>query len=65
MAKSKKKRFPKRELNTWLKNHLSWNHDEWLALLVSLEAEGFEDWTGNQEGIDAIGLYLEEKKANA
>ena len=62
---TRKKRFPKRELNTWLKNNLSWNHDQWLELISTLESQGFEEWTGNQDGIDAIGLYLETKKQNA
>ncbi|MCM8534440.1 MAG: hypothetical protein NE334_00730 [Lentisphaeraceae bacterium] len=60
-----KKRFPKRELNTWLRKNLSWNHEQWLELVSSLEADGFEEWTADQEGLDAIGLYLESKKANA
>lgn len=60
-----KKRFPKRELNTWLKSNLSWNHEQWLGLIATLEDQGFEQWTENQEGIDAIGLYLETKKKNA
>jgi hypothetical protein len=59
------KRFPKKELNTWLKNHMSWDHQQWLDLVKSLDAQGFEEWTANQEGLDAIGLYLETKKANA
>ena len=61
----RKKRFPKRELNTWLKSNLSWNHEQWLNLISSLETDGFEEWTGDQDGIDAIGLYLETKKKNA
>jgi hypothetical protein len=67
MAKAKKDaiRFPKRELNTWLKKNLSWNHEQWLELINTLESAGFESWTQSQEGIDAIGLYLETKKASA
>ena len=58
-------RFPKRELNTWLKNNLSWNHEQWLELVSSLDDAGFQTWTSEQKGIDAIGLYLETKKKNA
>ena len=54
---AKKKRFPKRELNTWLRKNLTWNHEQWLELIDSLTKEGFEDWTTEQEGLDAIGLY--------
>ena len=62
---TKKKRFPKRELNTWLRKHLSWNHEEWLKLIDELKSQGFDELTSTQEGLDAIGLYLETKKASA
>ena len=62
---TKKKRFPKRELNSWLRKHLSWNHEQWLQLISDLESDGFDELTSTQEGLDAIGLYLETKKANA
>ena len=57
-----KKRFPKKELNTWVKSHDEWNHDQWLALLEDLRGQGFEDWTDSSEGQDSIGLYIESKK---
>jgi len=60
----KKKRFPKRELNTWLKKNLSWNHEQWLTLIETLGEQGFSEWTEDQEGLNAIGLYLETKKQN-
>jgi hypothetical protein len=62
---AKKMRFPKRELNTWLRKHLSWNHEEWLQLVDELKSKGFNELTSSQEGLDAIGLYLETKKASA
>ena len=62
---TKKKRFPKRELNTWLRKHLTWNHEEWLKLIDDLKTQGFDELTSTQEGLDAIGLYLETKKASA
>jgi hypothetical protein len=62
---AKQKRFPKRELNTWLRKNLTWNHDQWLELVASLKAQGFGELTSGQKGLDAIGLYLETKKANA
>ena len=65
MATKKKKRFPKRELNTWLRKHLTWNHEEWLELVDELKTQGFDELTSSQEGLDAIGLYLETKKASA
>ena len=57
----KKVRFPKKELNLWLKNHLSWNHEEWLMLIDTLDKSGFSYWTQNKELVDNIGFYLETK----
>ena len=63
IAKSKKKkRFPKRELNTWLRKNSSWNHLDWEQLLSELENQGFEEWTTDQDGRDQIGLYLESNR---
>ena len=54
--KSKKKiRFPKRELNSWLRSHHSWGESEW----QELNQTGFVEWGGNPEGRDQVGLYLE------
>ena len=65
-AKTKKKvRFPKRELNTWLRSNIEWDHDQWLELLAELNDQGFADWTSTQEGQEEIGLYLEEKRKRA
>lgn len=60
--KAKPKRFPKRELNTWLRKHSVWNHQDWLELLESLRKQGFEQWTDNEEGAEGIGLYLETNR---
>lgn len=57
-------RFPKRELNAWLRKHLSWDHQQWLTLVSDLKSQGFTNYTESQEGLDAIGLYLETKKGN-
>ena len=62
---TKKKRFPKRELNTWLRKHLTWNHEEWLKLIDDLKTQGFDELTSTQEGLDAIALYLETKQKSA
>jgi hypothetical protein len=62
---TKTMRFPKRELNTWLRKNLIWDHDQWLELIASLKKDGFTDLVSNQEGLDEIGLYLETKKKNA
>lgn len=64
-AKTKKVRFPKRELNTWLRKNIEWDHDQWLGLLAELNDQGFETWTSTQEGQEEIGLYLEEKRKRA
>ncbi len=62
MATKKKKRFPKKELNTWLKANPIWDHAQWSALLDDLKTQGFEEWTDAEEGRNEIGLYLETKK---
>ena len=61
-TKKKKKRFPKRELNTWLRKNSSWDHLAWESLLGDLTEQGFEEWTDCQEGRDQIGLYLESNR---
>ncbi len=57
-----KVRFPKRELNTWLKKNSEWNEASWEALITDLTDQGFSDWTSNQEGKDSIGLYIETNR---
>ena len=39
------------------KNNGKWNHDQWLELLASLEAKGY-----NPIDPDQVGMLLEEKK---
>ncbi len=63
-TKKKPTRFPKRELNAWLRKHLSWDHQQWLDLISDLKKQGFTNFTESQDGLDAIGLYLETKKGN-
>ena len=42
--KSKKKiRFPKRELNSWLRSHHSWGESEWQELLQELNKPDSEN----------------------
>ena len=57
-----KVRFPKRELNTWLKKNSEWDEASWEALITDLTDQGFSDWTSNQEGKDSIGLYIETNR---
>ena len=58
--KSKKKiRFPKRELNSWLRSPHSWGESEWQELLQELNQTRFGEWVGNPDGRDQVGLYLE------
>ena len=61
-ASSAKARFPKRELNSWLRQNNEWGHDEWTALLADLSKNGFGEWADNQEGQNEIGLYLESNR---
>jgi len=66
MAKKKLKkktiRFPKKELNAWLRKHLKWDHQDWRELLSSLESQGFGDWVSSQEGQNKVGFYLESRR---
>ena len=62
MPKASKNRFPKKELNTWLRKNSSWDHSKWLELINELETLGFSTWTSNSEGVNSIGLYLESNK---
>ena len=57
-----KVRFPKRELNTWLKKNPAWNEASWTILIADLTDQGFSDWTSTQEGKDSIGLYIETNR---
>lgn len=59
-----KKRFPKKELNYWLRRNFTWDHNKWNELLTDLEQQGFK-WVGNAAGRDALGLYLETNRQPA
>ena len=61
-AKKVISRFPKKELNTWLRKNSSWDHSAWEALIKELGESGFSKWTSTQEGQDEIGLYLETNR---
>jgi len=58
----KKVRLPKREMLRWLKERAEWNHEDWLYLLDNLRAQGFAEYTDNEEGQIALGQYLEENR---
>ena len=62
MVKKKNKRFPKKELNTWLRAHSKWNHQEWASLNEDLSTQGFHEWTDTEQGRNEIGFYLETKQ---
>lgn len=62
--KKRKKRFPKSELNSWVKARSTWNHEEWLGLLDDLRGQGFAEWTDSSDGQEEIGAYIETKRAN-
>ena len=61
-AKKTISRFPKKELNDWLKKNASWDHTAWEALIADLEKAGFTKWIATEEGKNEIGLYLETNK---
>ncbi len=60
--KKPKKRFPRRELKSWLRHRSRWDHRDWEDLLHTLAHQGFGEWTGNPAGQDQIGLYLETNR---
>ena len=59
MSAKIKKRFPKKELNTWLRVKQTWDHIEWLNLLENLTKLGFHEWSSSESGQREIGFYLE------
>ena len=62
MATKIKKRFPKKELNSWLRVHLSWDHIEWIDLILQLSFQGFHELCASISGQNDIGFYLETKR---
>ena len=62
MSAKIKKRFPKKELNTWPRVHQMWEHIEWLNLLENLTKLGFHEWSTSGLGQRKIGYYLETKR---
>ena len=59
VSKTSKPKFPTKELKAWLKGRKAWDHNDWIALLVDLRAEGYSALTDIQEGRDSIGKFLE------
>ena len=57
-----KNRFPKKELNAWLRVYQTWDHIEWLNLLENLTKLGFHEWSSSELGQIEIGGYLETKQ---
>ena len=59
MTENINKRFPKKELNAWLRLHKQLNHYDWLSLLDKLKKLGFHQWSVSVVGQKEIGVYLE------
>ena len=57
-----KNRFPKKELNVWLRVYQTWDHIKWLNLLEYLTKLGFHEWSSSELGQREIGIYLETKR---
>ena len=57
-----KNRFPKKELNVWLRVYQTWDYIEWLNLLENLTKLGFHEWSTSGLGQREIGFYLETKR---
>lgn len=50
MAKIIKKRFSKKKLNAWHREHRSWDHSEWIDLLDNLSNQGSHEWCASGAG---------------
>ena len=57
-----KNRFPKKELNAWLRVYQTWDNIEWLNLLENLTKLGFHELNSSGLGQIEIGVYLQTKR---
>ena len=62
MTEKINKRFPKKELNAWIRLYKQWNHHDWLILLDKLTKRGFHKWSFSVAGQKEIGFYLETNR---
>ena len=62
MTEKKNIRFPKKELNAWLRLHKQWNHHDWLSMLDKLTERSFHQWSISVAGQKEIGFYLETNR---
>ena len=62
MATKIKKRFPQKELNTWVRLHRSCDHSEWTDLLQNLSNQVFNELCASISGQNDIEFYLETKR---
>ena len=59
MTENINKRFPKKELNAWLRLHKQWNHHDWLSMLDKFTKLGFHQSNVSVSGQKDIAFYLE------
>ena len=57
-----KNRFPKKELNAWLRVYQTWDYIECLNVLENLTKLRFHEWSTSGLGQREIGFYLETKR---
>ena len=62
MSEKINKRFPKKELNAWLRLHKQWNHHDWLSLLDKLTKRGFHQRNVSVAEKKEIGFCLEANR---
>jgi len=66
MARKKPIRFPKRELNDFVRKHKAgWTHEEWEQLLAKLKEQGFGEHLDTPDKVAQIGQYIEDKRDSA
>ena len=56
------KRFPKKELKTWLRLHKHWNHHDWLSMLDKMTKLSFHQLSVSVTRQKEIGFYPETNR---
>ena len=62
MTEKINKRFPKKELNVWLRLNKQWKRHDWLSLLDKLTKRGLHQWSVSVAGQKEIGFYPETNR---
>lgn len=55
--------FPTAILDKWVTGRTQWNHDDWKGLVNTLRTKGYDGVVNQSEGIEKVGQFLEERRA--